>query len=55
MELPLGFGMALAQNPGAMEAYAALPEERKRELLAQAHAARSRREMQALVNRLEKI
>lgn len=48
-EIPLGFGLALVQDPDAMQKFSKLPEERRRELLRQAHAVSSKREMQALI------
>ncbi len=52
-ELPLGFGMALAQHKGAMERFASMTQEEQQEILQQTHSIRSRREMQQLVARLE--
>lgn len=52
LDLPLGFGMALAQNETAMRRFEALPEEEKAAVVAKTHAVRSKREMQALVNTL---
>nr|WP_326186453.1 hypothetical protein [uncultured Oscillibacter sp.] len=51
-ELPLGFGMALAQHPEAMERFAALPEAEQRAIVDGAHAVRSKQEMRAYVERL---
>ena len=48
-KVPIGFGMALAQNEAAMHRYAALPEERKQQLLNRAHEVRSEKEMYSLV------
>ena len=48
-QLPIGFGMALAMNKPAMEAYAAMTEQQKQAVLAKAYSARSREEMQRLV------
>lgn len=50
--LPLGFGMALAQHPDAMEKFSHLPEAEKSQVLAQAHQAASKEEMQSLVKKL---
>lgn len=47
--LPLGLGMALTQQPGAMAAFAALSEQGQQAVIAQAHQVRSRAEMHALV------
>ncbi len=51
-KVPMGFGMALAMNFSAMNAYSALPEEEKKALLRKAHNAKSEEEMHALVNSL---
>lgn len=49
-KVPIGFGMALAQNEAAMARYAALNEEEKQTVLARAHNARSEEEMHRIVN-----
>lgn len=51
-ELPLGFGMALAQNPRAMEYFSRQPKEKQGEILAHTHSIRSRSEMHAYVQSL---
>lgn len=51
-ELPLGFGMALAQHPEAMERFAGLPEAERQAIIDGVHAVRSKQEMQAYVERL---
>lgn len=51
-ELPMGFGMALAQHPEAMERFAALPEAEQRAIVDGTHAIRSKQEMRAYVERL---
>jgi len=48
-KVPLGFGMALAMNPTALNAYSAMTEEQKQSILNRAHNARSEREMHSLV------
>ncbi|WP_298034132.1 YdeI/OmpD-associated family protein [uncultured Dysosmobacter sp.] len=53
-ELPLGFGMALAQHPEAMERFAGLPEAEQKAILDGIHAVRSKQEMRAYVERLMK-
>ena len=53
-ELPLGFGMALAQHPEAMARFAALPEAEQQAIIDGAHAVRSKQEMQAYVENLMK-
>ena len=51
--LPLGFGMALAQNEAAMKRFESMTELQKRNVIEQAHHVNSKREMQQLVSRLE--
>lgn len=48
-KVPIGFGMALAMNQPAMNAYAAMTEQQKQAILNRAHNARSEREMHDLV------
>ena len=52
MELPLGFGMALAQNEAAMQAFEAMSEADKQAVLRRTHSVRSKAEMQQLVSGL---
>lgn len=49
-EVPVGFGMALAQNEDAMNAFAMMTREQKQAIWSQARQARSRTEMQQLVS-----
>ncbi|MGM9668540.1 MAG: hypothetical protein ACI3VZ_02150 [Faecousia sp.] len=51
-ELPLGFGMALAQNEPAMRAFEALPESEKDAVIQKSHAVSSKGEMARLVSGL---
>lgn len=51
-KVPIGFGMALAQNTAAMNRYAHLSEIQKQEILNKAHSVRSEREMHLLVAKL---
>ncbi len=51
-QLPVGFGMALAMNPTAMNVYSAMTEQQKQAVLDQAHRAQSRSEMHRIVNSL---
>ena len=53
-ELPLGFGMALAQHPEAMARFAALSEAEQQAIIDGTHAVRSKQEMQAYVENLVK-
>lgn len=54
MELPLGLGMAMAQQPDAMTRFAALPEAERKAVVDQARSARTRQEMQACIDDLLK-
>lgn len=51
-KVPIGFGMALAMNQPAMNAYSAMTESQKQDILNKAHNVRSEREMHELVNSL---
>lgn len=53
-DLPLGFSFALAQNPDAMKVFSNLSEDKKAQVLQQAHGVSSKGEMQSLVNGLTK-
>lgn len=48
-EIPMGLGMALAQNVDAMNRFAALPESEKQSIIAHTHSIQSKKEMQAYV------
>jgi hypothetical protein len=48
-KVPIGFGMALAQNTAAMNHYAHLSEDQKQDILNKAHNVRSEMEMYTLV------
>ena len=48
-KVPIGFGMALAQNTAAMNHYAHLSEDQKQDILDKAHNVRSEKEMYTLV------
>ena len=49
-KVPIGFGMALAMNHPAMEAYTAMTKQQKQEILNKAHNVRSEKEMHQLVS-----
>ena len=49
-KVPIGFGMALAMNPPALNAYSAMTEEQKQEILNRAHNAHSETEMHQIVS-----
>ena len=48
-KVPIGFGMALAMNEPAMNAYSAMTEDQKQAILNKAHNVRSEKEMHSLV------
>lgn len=49
-KVPIGFGMALAMNPLALNAYSAMTEDQKQSILNKAHNARSEKEMHDIVS-----
>lgn len=51
-DLPLGFGMALAQNEPAMKKFESLSESEKMAFVEKTHSVNSKSEMQALVDSL---
>lgn len=51
-KVPIGFGMALAMNPPALNAYSAMTEEQKQAILNKAHNARSEKEMHQIANNI---
>ena len=54
-KVPIGFGMTLAMNPPALNAYSAMSEEQKQQILNKAHNARSEKEMHDIVNSMSAI
>lgn len=50
--VPLGFGMALAQNPDAMDVFSGLTEEQRRQVLSKSRRIRSKAEMRSYVDSL---
>lgn len=50
--LPEGFAMALAQDPGALDAFGQLPGQEKSHYVERAHHVSSKTEMQALISEL---
>ena len=48
-EIPMGLGMALAQNHAAMEVFAAMPPASQQSVIEHTHQISSKREMQAYV------
>lgn len=51
-ELPLGFGMALAQNEQAMKNFENLSSDEKQAIIDKTHNVKSKKEMKSLVNSL---
>lgn len=51
-DIPLGFGMALAQNSKAMNRFSAMSDEQRRQLIEGTHSVRSKKEMKAYVDRI---
>ncbi len=51
-EMPVGFAMALAMNPEAMQKFGALSEEQKQQIIEGTHSVKSRDEMHQYVNNL---
>lgn len=49
-EVPIGFGMALAENETAVNAYAMMTKEQKQAYLNRAHHARSEQEMEQIIS-----
>lgn len=53
-KVPIGLGMALAQNEEALNAFAMMTKEEKQAIWKQARNARSEREMQSIVDSIVK-
>ncbi len=51
-KVPVGFGMALARNPVALNTYSAMTDEQRQAILDKAHNARTEVEMYDIVNNL---
>lgn len=51
-EMPIGLGMALAQNPEAMQKFASLSENKKQEIINGTHSVSSKEEMRQYVDRI---
>lgn len=52
IELPLGLGMALAQNEAAMQKFESMSDSQKQSVISAASNVNSKREMQQLVSNL---
>lgn len=53
-DLPLGFGMALAQQPKAMEHFVNMSDTEKSKILSDIHNIKSKEEMKIFVSKLAK-
>ena len=53
-KVPMGFGMALAMNPFALNVYSSMTEEEKVAILNRAHNAKSEDEMHAIFDSIGK-
>lgn len=51
-EMPVGFGMALAMNPTAMEKFSALPQNEKQKIINGTHNVSSKAEMKQYVENI---
>lgn len=51
-DLPLGLGMALAQNTEAMQKFSNMSDSQKSEILSQIHSINSKEEMRSFVSKL---
>ena len=54
-EMPMGFSMALAQNSEAMQKFAMLSEDKKKQIIDGTHSVKSKQEMHEYVNRITTI
>ena len=52
--MPIGFGMALAQNEAAMKIYGSMTDAEREAILSRAHGARSEKEMAQIVSSIVK-
>ena len=50
--IPMGLGMALAQNPKAMEYFSSLSQNEQQKIIGATHNIRSKQEMQAFVSNM---
>lgn len=51
-QMPVGFGMALAMNPDAMQRFALLDEAKKQQIIEGTHSIHSRDEMRRYVDKI---
>ena len=53
-DVPMGLGMALAQNVEAMQAFSAMEPAKQRAIIDRTHTIGSKKEMQAFVSRIDR-
>jgi len=51
-EMPVGFAMALAMNPDAMQKFATLSKEQQQQIIDGTHSVKSKEEMRRYINDL---
>ena len=51
-EMPIGLGMALAQRPEAMEKFARLSEDKKKEIIEGTHSVSSKEQLHQYVEKI---
>lgn len=51
-DVPIGFGLALAQNEEALSRFSALTDEQKQQVIDATHSIRSKDEMRRFVDRI---
>jgi hypothetical protein len=51
-DIPLGLGMALAQNMDALNHFASLPESERKKIIDRTHQIQSKQEMSAFVQQI---
>ena len=54
IEMPLGLGMALAQDVNAMDYFASLPDQKQQEIISRTHSIQSKQERRELVRDMMK-
>lgn len=54
-EMPMGFSMALAQNPVALQKFEMLSEEKKKQIIEGTHSVNLKQEMHEYVNKITTI
>lgn len=51
-DLPMGFAMALAQQPKAAQNFSNMPDDKKEQIISQLHGIDSKAEMRSFVSKL---